>query len=114
MSDLHPNFAPAADALVDVASRFGLRPRVTSRFRDPKLQRLLWERRQRTINGTLLPGEPRQDLPVAPPGTSRHEVGAAIDIVTPWPAANRWLGDVWRSWGGFWTASDPVHFGDVG
>lgn len=114
MSDLHPAFRPAANAIVAVASRFNLRPRVTSTFRDPKLQQILWERRQRTINGTLRPGEPAQNLPVARPGTSRHEVGAAIDMVTDVPGAQAWLGGVWRSWGGFWTASDPVHFGDVG
>lgn len=114
MSGLHPSFRPAAVAIVDVASRFGLRPRVTSTFRSPRLQRVLWERRQRTLRGTLRPGERPQRLPVARPGTSRHEVGAALDLVTPWAGANAWLGAVWRSWGGFWTSSDPVHFGDIG
>lgn len=110
----NPAFRPAARGIVNVASRFGLEPRVTSTFRDPRKQRELFERRQRTLNGTLRPGEPPQRLPVARPGTSRHEVGAALDIVTPWPEGNAWLGAVWRSWGGFWTPNDPVHFGDIG
>ena len=49
-------------------------------------------------------------FPVAPPGASKHESGAAWDMVGP-PAELRRLGMLWRSWGGVWGGSlDPIHF----
>lgn len=49
--------------------------------------------------------------PVAPPGTSRHEVGRAMDVTFP---GNDWayeaLGAVWRQMGGTWSPSDRIHF----
>jgi len=46
--------------------------------------------------------------PVAKPGTSLHEAGLAVDLVSD---DNAWLGEVWQYWGGQWSPSDVVHFG---
>ncbi|HIJ80060.1 MAG TPA: hypothetical protein HPP69_12215 [Deltaproteobacteria bacterium] len=43
------------------------------------------------------------------PGRSKHQQGRAFDVSGPkeWLT---WLGAVWKSWGGRWWESDPVHF----
>lgn len=100
---LVPELRPAAYALLQVAQKAGLRPRVTSVRRSRSEQAALYAR--------FLRGE--SDLPAAPPGTSQHEHGLAFDMVlaegyrTPNQAA---LGALWRSWGGRWESADPVHF----
>lgn len=50
--------------------------------------------------------------PVAPPGTSKHERGEAVDIVVTPDAAQVALGKWWQSVGGTWggTYKDPIHF----
>lgn len=45
----------------------------------------------------------------AKPGTSYHNFGRAFDIQAD-PAILRALGAVWKSWGGKWWESDPIHF----
>jgi hypothetical protein len=54
-------------------------------------------------------------LPALPPGRSKHQLGRAFDMARPSvdPFADTllaMLGVVWRKMGGFWHASDPVHF----
>lgn len=100
---LVPALRPAANALFKVASDAGYRPRVTSVRRSLAEQTVLWNRYQR--------GE--SDLPAAPPGTSQHEHGLAFDMVVVNNYRSREqaaLGALWRSWGGRWEPSDPVHF----
>lgn len=98
-----PELRPWASQLVDVASRAGLRPRITSTFRTLAQQTRLY-------NIWKAGGSP---YPVALPGTSAHEFGYAFDLaVTPDGTNLSDLGSVWQSWGGVWggTYGDPVHF----
>lgn len=104
LSALIPEMRPWAKALVDVAGRAGLQPRVTSTRRSTQEQTVLYRRYQQGL----------QPYPVAPPGTSAHEYGYAFDMVTgamdPQDFAD--LGYVWESWGGVWGGhfKDPIHF----
>jgi LAS superfamily LD-carboxypeptidase LdcB len=100
---LLPELRPAAIELLRVAQRAGLRPQVTSVRRSSQQQAALYAR--------YLRGE--SDLPAAPPGTSQHEFGMAFDLVCGGnfrSPAQAQLGALWRSWGGRWEPSDPVHF----
>lgn len=102
-SGLVPWLQPYAAELVRVANHYGLQVQVTSVRRTRRQQQALYAR--------YLRGE--SDLPAAPPGTSDHELGLAFDLVVNRDyhgPAQRWLGQVWRSWGGAWPESDPVHF----
>lgn len=101
LNALDPELQPFARALVEEAGAARLMPRVTSTLRSRAEQERLYARYQRG----------QSEFPVAPPGTSAHEFGAAFDmVVTPFDA----LGDVgalWQQWGGVWGAQrDPVHF----
>jgi len=104
---LIPELRDAASALFNLARDEGLDPIVTSVRRSYATQKRLYDLRQRTLNGTLRPGESPQNYPVAFPGTSDHEIGWAFDMVT---RDNAWLGAVWKSWGGYWSPGDSVHF----
>lgn len=94
---------PYAQYLFDVAVASGFRPTVTSVFRSLQKQAVLYDRWQRGLS----------DLPAAPPGRSKHNYGLAFDLVvsagyrSPEQMA---LGRFWKSMGGGWFASDPVHF----
>jgi uncharacterized protein YcbK (DUF882 family) len=70
---------------------------VTSTYRSYSEQLRLWLTRS------------RNPYPVAPPGRSYHQYGRAFDVVAPQEILHQ-LGAVWRSWGGTWDASDPIHF----
>lgn len=99
LGTLHPGFRPYAAALVAVAERYGLNPRVTSTRRSFDDQRRLYERWK----------SGRNPYPAAAPGCSQHNYGVAFDMVVDDP---QWLGAVWQHWGGYWGGSrDPVHFG---
>lgn len=106
-SGLHPDLVVFAQHLYDVARYNGLNPVVTSVRRSRATQIRLWRARQRTLAGTLRPGERAQRYPVAYPGTSDHEVGFAFDMVVQNPAA---VGAYWKQLGGQWNPSDEVHF----
>jgi hypothetical protein len=110
-SDLHPVFRPWAVALYRGAERAGLNPRVTSTYRSIAEQRILYNRRNRVLSGEL--PSSAQPFPVAVPGRSRHNHRAAFDMVVD-RSGRRLVADVWRSWGGFWTEGDSVHYGDIG
>lgn len=99
---LIPQLRPWAQGLYLVASRNGLRPRVTSTFRSISEQSALRRR--------YLRGESR--FPAAPAGRSLHNFGHAFDLVTDVPGGQEWLGAVWKHWGGRWGGdfSDPIHF----
>jgi len=108
--DLDPRFREWARELVSLAERFGMRPRVTSTRRSIQTQIALWDKRQRVLSGQL--PFSTQPFPVAPPGTSQHELGLAIDVVVHPEGSQRVLGDVWTGWGGRWGgAGDPIHYG---
>lgn len=68
-------------------------------------------RRSRTQQIALWYNRHNNPYPVAPPGTSKHELGLAWDMVGPdWLLAQ--AGHVWESWGGRWGGryKDSIHF----
>ncbi len=98
---LIPELIEPARALVELAGRAGVFPRVTSTLRTPTEQKRLYRRFQKGLN----------PYPVAPPGTSAHEYGYAFDMVVNGEQNQADLGSVWQQWGGVWGgAGDPVHF----
>lgn len=95
---LHPSLATIKRNLPAVARSMGFQARVTSAYRSPAKQAQLY---QRYLAGL-------QPYPVAPPGTSDHETGMALDVVsTDLPKLVALLTSVGLFWGG---PSDPVHF----
>lgn len=102
LAGLRSVFRPWARDLIDVASRAGVLPRVTSTLRSRSYQTRLYR--------DYLAG--RNAYPVAPPGTSAHELGLAFDMVTSPMGALVDLGKVWEGWGGVWGGrfGDEVHF----
>jgi len=97
-SKLHPQFRPWAEWIFRVAEANNLAPRVTSGYRSISDQRRLYNRWLRGAN----------PYPVAYPGTSRHNYGLAIDMVS---RNNPALGGLWQHYGGRWGGkTDPVHF----
>jgi len=99
---LVPGMQPYARGLYQVAEQYGLRPRVSSVFRDNREQSALYQ--------TYLRGESR--YPAAAPGRSLHNYGHAFDLISDVPGAQEWLGAVWESWGGRWGGrfNDDIHF----
>jgi len=97
---LIPQLQPFAKALVDLAGRAGVQPRVTSTLRSGSQQKRLY--------AAYLRGESK--YPVAPPGFSAHEYGYAFDMVADTPENLHDLGAVWTQWGGLWSPNDEVHF----
>jgi uncharacterized protein YcbK (DUF882 family) len=93
MTGLHPQLSPWADALV----RLYPLGRVTSTYRSYTEQLQLWLTRS------------TNPYPVAPPGRSYHQLGRAFDFSAPTAVLHE-LGAIWRSWGGTWSPSDPIHF----
>ena len=93
MNGLQPWLRPYAEYLV----RHFPELRVTSVFRSYSEQLALWNNRA------------RNPYPVAPPGRSYHGLGRAWDMTGPSAALAR-AGAIWRSWGGTWAESDPIHF----
>ena len=102
LNALIPEFRPFARALVDAAGAAGLMPRVTSTLRSRAEQERLYRHYQQGL----------QTLPVAPPGTSAHEYGFALDMVVSPMEALTDVGRWWESNGGVWGGEfhDPVHF----
>ncbi len=104
LNQLVAEMRPWARALVDLAGRAGLAPRVTSTRRSHSEQGRLYR--------SYLAG--KNPYPVAPPGESAHEFGYAFDLaISPMTDANlRDLGQVWTGWGGVWGGvfDDPIHF----
>lgn len=102
LSGLRSFFRPWARDLVSVASRAGVQPRVTSTLRSYSYQARLYR--------DYLAG--RNAYPVAPPGSSAHELGLAFDMVTSPMSALIELGRVWEEWGGVWGGrfGDEVHY----
>jgi D-alanyl-D-alanine carboxypeptidase-like protein len=102
LSGLRSFFRPWAKDLVDVAAMARLSPRVTSTLRSRTYQARLYR--------DYLAG--RNAYPVAPPGTSAHELGLAFDMVTAPMSGLADLGKLWEQWGGVWGGrfGDEVHF----
>ena len=109
--ELHPELAPWAAWLYDVAAYYGLAPRVTSVYRSRAYQAQLYAKWSALRNAGLSNQQIGQGYGLwtpLPPGRSLHEYGLAFDMAVKDPAG---LGEVWRSVGGYWAGpSDPVHF----
>jgi hypothetical protein len=102
LSSLLPWLVPYAEWLVSVAPYAGARSvRITSVTRSRARQAALYRRYKAG----------RAQFPVAPPGRSLHEFGAAWDMVTEPRSALPILGGWWNQVGGQWNPSDVIHFG---
>lgn len=105
LSGLQPALRPWAEWLVSVAPYAGARSvRVTSVLRSKAQQAQLYS--------AWLAG--RSSFPAAPPGRSKHEYGAAWDMVTEPLSVLATLGALWKQHGGEWDQSDPIHFAAPG
>lgn len=96
LNGLQPFLRPYAAYLLNWAGTQG-GARVTSTYRSYSEQLTLWLNRS------------RNPFPVAPPGQSYHQYGRAFDVAAS-PELLARMGAVWRSWGGTWSTSDPIHF----
>lgn len=109
LRELHPELYPYASWLVRVAQANGMAPTITSVYRSPQKQAVLYQRylKARAAGDTSV-------LPAAPPGTSWHEQRRAFDLVVRQGKRSpeqRALGNLWRQMGGVWGGDiDPVHF----
>jgi LAS superfamily LD-carboxypeptidase LdcB len=100
---LVPELRPYADELCRQLRKAGYSVVITSVRRTRSQQAALYSRWLRGQN----------PYPVAPPGSSQHELGLAFDMDVRYAGqdAAAEAGQVWRSWGGQWSPSDRVHFG---
>lgn len=105
LSALQPWLRPYAEQLVALAPSAGARTvRITSVRRSKAQQQQLYK--------NYLAG--RSSFPAAPPGRSKHEFGLAWDMVTEPFSVLHTLGNWWRSAGGEWSSTDPIHFAAKG
>ena len=95
---LHPSLTAIRRNLPSVARSLGFQARVTSAYRSTAKQAWLYNRYLQGL----------QEYPVAPPGTSDHEKGLALDVVSTNPdKLVSLLTSAGLSWAG---PADPVHF----
>jgi LAS superfamily LD-carboxypeptidase LdcB len=95
-----PPLATAITQLVAAAARAGIPAQVTSGVRTYSQQARLYRRYLAGMN----------PYPVAPPGTSDHELGLAVDIWAGNDANTIAVGNAWARAGGVWSTRDIVHF----
>src|SRR5713226_687950 len=104
LRDLHPSTRPKVSEWLATLRDAGVEGRVTSTRRSTAEQTRLWKR---FVSGQSI-------LPAAPPGSSLHELGLAIDIVFPTDEALATAVDVGEDFGLRWAGPvDPVHFEDT-
>jgi len=95
---LDPRVRPYFQWLLEVGHALGLEPRVTSARRSREEQAELYQRYKA--------GKSR--FPAARPGSSLHEHGLALDLVS---RDNELLSRYWKHYlGGFWSPKDAVHY----
>jgi LAS superfamily LD-carboxypeptidase LdcB len=95
-----PRLAQGILNLLAAAAGSGIQARVTSARRTHAQQVALYRRYLAGMN----------PYPVAPPGTSEHEIGQAVDVWAGSEENNALLGRTWVRWGGRWSTRDSVHF----
>lgn len=101
LKSLDPRLRAAAPLLLKAAPLLGARSvKITSAKRSRAQQEVLYR--------NYLAGKSR--FPAAKPGTSKHELGLAVDIVTSPESVLPLLGAWWNAIGGRWFSSDPIHF----
>jgi len=99
---LHPFVRERVEAALAGARARGINVRITSLLRSTANQRRLY-------NAWIARG--RTGLPAAPPGTSTHEFGYAIDLVVTPSSRLREFSCLMEAAGMKWAgARDPVHF----
>jgi len=97
---MQPWLAPYLGYLLEVLTYNGRRYTITSVRRSREKQQQLWDRFQAGLS----------KYPAAPPGTSKHELGRALDITSD-ATTLRQAGAFWESMGGRWGGDvDPIHF----
>lgn len=97
---MQPWLAPYLGYLLEVLEFNGRPYTITSMFRSRERQAQLYDRYRAGLS----------QYPAAPPGSSYHEVGRAMDVSAE-VATLEQLGAVWQSMGGTWGgARDPIHF----
>lgn len=95
---LHPKLVTIRRNLPRVARSMGFNARVTSAYRTRSKQAWLYDRYLRGLS----------QYPVSPPGTSDHEKGLALDVVSTDPQK---LVSLLTSVGLYWAGpDDSVHF----
>lgn len=104
LSQADPRVRKHFTAIFQLAQLINPRAYVSSVKRDSKTQAGLYEK--------WIAGHAK--YPAAAPGTSKHELGLALDIGGMHDAELAYLGRVWSSWGGRWGGTfrnrDPIHF----
>jgi hypothetical protein len=83
--------------LIPLFKPWGIKITITSAYRSREKQEALY-------------ADQVEAYPVAPPGTSQHEYGFAVDAVCDPRAAQNLLGELWAFCGYAWDISDPIHF----
>jgi hypothetical protein len=102
LSKLNPKLKKIATNLPGVAKQLGFEAKVTSAFRTKAKQKKLYEDYKAG----------KSQFPAAPPGTSDHEIGMAIDVVSTNQDA---LVSLLTSAGLYWAGpSDTIHFSLLG
>ena len=98
LTKLHPKLKTISRNLFRVAKALGFQVRITSGYRSYAQQNYLYRQYQAGLS----------NYPVNPPGTSKHEKGMALDILsTNTEALVSLLTSVGLAWGG---PSDAIHF----
>lgn len=101
LNSVHPELKRGIEALMRLSGLAGARSiRITSARRSRAQQEALYAR--------FKAGQ--SIYPVAVPGTSAHERGFAVDLVTEPMTALAELGAGWQALGGIWSPKDPIHF----
>lgn len=98
MAGLHPKLATVKRNLPRVARSMGFEARVTSGYRTRAKQAWLYNRYLKGLS----------NYPASPPGTSDHEKGLALDVVSTNPQK---LVSLLTSVGLYWAGpADDIHF----
>ena len=98
---LQPQLRPWATWLLEVARQSDAGAQITSTGRSWEEQWGLWTRYERGLS----------KYPAAPPGSSKHELGLAFDLLAR-DDVLEYLGQLWERYGGRWGGQfhDPIHF----
>lgn len=104
ISSLNRQLQPYAKALLQAARSLNSGAYVASTKRSRRVQAGLYRDYRAG----------RSRFPAAPPGSSKHERGLAIDLGGLSASQLGRLGKLWRSWGGRWGGNfrrrDVIHF----
>jgi D-alanyl-D-alanine dipeptidase len=102
LAKVNPELVSRVRALASSFAARGVQLRVVSGLRSTAQQAVLYANRA------------SNPLPVAAPGTSKHEQGLAVDLAftgrTSWAEIGAMGESLGLKWGGRFTKKDPVHF----